>query len=141
MPWELIDHQADVGLQATGETLETALADGVRGMLTLMVDPESVKLEQVWEVRASGSDPATLFVALLNSVLAARDIHNALFHDIAIDSLDQIGPEWHASCRIFGEPVDLNRHEVDTDVKAATYGGLIGEQTDSGWRLRCLLDL
>lgn len=141
MPCELIDHQADVGLQATGETLETALADGVRGMLRLMVDPESVKPDQTWEVRVSGSDPATLFVALLNSVLAARNIHTAFFHDIAIDSLDLIGPEWHASCRVFGEPVDMKRHEVDTDVKAATYGGLIGEQTENGWRLRCLLDL
>ncbi len=141
MPWELLDHQADIGLQATGETLEQALADGVRGMLSLMVDPDTVTHQVTWEVRASGNDPGSLFVDLLNSVLATKDIHNAFFHDIVIDAVEQIGDDWRVSCRLFGEPINLKRHEVDSDVKAATYGGLRVEHDERGWLLRCLLDL
>jgi SHS2 domain-containing protein len=78
---------------------------------------------------------------LLNAVLAAKDIHNAFFRDIEIDSLRERENGWHASCRLFGEPIDLNRHIVDSDVKAATYGGLRVQQNERGWLLRCLLDL
>jgi SHS2 domain-containing protein len=141
MPWKLIDHQADVGLQATGETLERALADGVRGMLALMVDPSTVDPLQSWQVTARGSDAGSLYVDLLNNVLATKDIENAFFHDVEIASLQQDAESWHVTCRISGEPIDLAKHEVDSDVKAATYGGLIGEQRDGEWILRCVLDL
>lgn len=141
MPWELLDHQADVGLQATGETLEIALADGVRGMLALMVEPSSVRATETCEIEASGSDPGSLFVDLLNAVLAAKDIENAFFHDIEITSLHEQFGGLHITCRLTGEPVDLQRHVVESDVKAATYGGLRVQHDDNGWLLRCVLDL
>jgi SHS2 domain-containing protein len=141
MPWELLDHQADVGLQATGPTLAIALADGVRGMLGLMVDPTTVQPRHTFAVDASGSDPGSLYVDLLNAVLAAKDIHNVFFHDIEIDTLEEHDDGWHVSCRLYGEPIDLERHAVDSDVKAATYGGLRVQQDDQGWLLRCVLDL
>lgn len=141
MPWELLDHQADVGLQATGASLGVALADGVRGMLSLMVDPFTVDPCDQWTVIAEGSDVGSLFVDLLNSVLATKDIENAFFHDVEIESLEQNNGTWHVRCRLYGEPIDLTKHEVDSDVKAATYGGLRAEQTGQGWLLRCLLDL
>ena len=141
MPWELLDHQADVGLQATGASLELALADGVRGMLSLMVDPSMVEPRQQWTITAQGSDAGSLFVDLLNSVLATKDIENVFFHDVEIELLAQKNEAWHVRCRLDGEPIDLTRHEVDSDVKAATYGGLRAVQTEEGWLLRCLLDL
>jgi SHS2 domain-containing protein len=141
MPWELLDHQADVGLQATGESLEIALADGVRGMLGLMVNPSTVQSTDTYEIEASGSDAGSLYVDLLNAVLAAKDIHNAFFHDIEITSLDDTDGNVLVQCRLSGEAIDLTRHEVDSDVKAATYGGLLVRHDEDGWLLRCLLDL
>jgi SHS2 domain-containing protein len=141
MPWELLDHQADVGLQATGKTLEEALADGVRGLLALMVDPQTVEPQDSIEIEASGTDPGSLYVDLLNAVLAAKDIHAMFFHDVAFGSLARERNEWHLICRLSGEKIDLTRHEVDSDVKAATYGGLRARQDEHGWLLRCVLDL
>lgn len=141
MPYELIDHMADIGLQATGPTLRDALADGVRGMLSLLVDRETVQAVDEVEIAASGSDPASLFVDLLNAVLAATDINNAFFHDITIDTLDEREHQWTLIARLQGEPIDLTRHAVDNDVKAATYGGLLARQDEQGWLLRCVLDL
>jgi SHS2 domain-containing protein len=141
MTWELLEHQADVGLQSTGPTLEITLVEGVRGMLSLMVDPATVKPSDTLTVEASGSDPGALYVDLLNAVLAAKDIHNVFFHDIEIDTLQEHDDGWHVSCRLFGEPIDLERHAVDSDVKAATYGGLRVQHDERGWLLRCVLDL
>lgn len=141
MPYELLDHQADVGLQATGPTLAEALADGVRGMLSLMVDRETVQPRDVVEISASGSDPGSLYVDLLNAVLAAKDINGHFFDDITIRRLEEQDDEWELNGWLSGEPVDLSRHAVDSDVKAATYGGLLVRHDDDGWLLRCVLDL
>jgi SHS2 domain-containing protein len=141
MPYELIDHQADVGLQATGETLEEALIDGVRGMLSLMVDRDTVEPTGSSRIDASGDDPGALYVDLLNAVLGAKDIHGMFFHDIELQEIDEQDGTWRLAATLSGEPIDLSRHEVDSDVKAATYGGLLVQHDENGWLLRCVLDL
>ncbi|MCS7256577.1 MAG: archease [Thermomicrobium sp.] len=141
MPYEYLDHEADIGLEATGTDLAEALRDGVRGLLALLVDPETVEPREVVPVEASGEDPGSLFVALLNAVLAAVDVHRMFFRDFELTRLEQVDNQWVAEGRLYGEPIDLGRHAVEIEVKAATYGGLLAERTESGWRLRCVLDL
>ncbi len=141
MPFEYLDHEADIGLEATGATLEETLRDGVRGLLALLVDPETVEPKEAVTIEASGEDPASLFVALLNAVLATVDLQRMFFRDFEVTRLERVDGHWVVEGRLYGEPIDLSRHAVEIEVKAATYGGLLGEQTDKGWRLRCVLDL
>lgn len=141
MPYEYLDHEADIGLEVRGASLEEALRDGVLGLLALLVDPETVEPREVVPVEASGEDPGSLFVALLNAVLAAVDVHRMFFRDFELTRLEQVDNQWVAEGRLYGEPIDLGRHAVEIEVKAATYGGLLAERTESGWRLRCVLDL
>jgi len=141
MPYEYLDHEADIGLEATGASLEEALRDGVRGLLALLVDPETVEPRQAVPVQATASDPGSLFVALLNAVLAAVDLHGMFFRDFELTHLEQVDDHWAVEGTLWGEPIDLNRHAVEIEVKAATYGGLLAEENEAGWRLRCVLDL
>jgi SHS2 domain-containing protein len=141
MPYEFIEHQADIGIQASGRSLSDALCDGVRGMLELMVPRTDVKPAQTIQISASGVDQGALFVDLLNAVLAAKDIHGLFFHDIQNLRLQESDTNLTATADLIGEPFDLERHAVDADVKAATYGGLRVVHDEHGWRLRCILDL
>ncbi|MBO9351302.1 MAG: archease [Thermomicrobium sp.] len=141
MPYEYLDHEADIGLEATGASLEEALRDGVRGLLALLVDPETVEPRQAVPVQVTASDPGSLFVALLNAVLAAVDLHGMFFRDFELTHLEQVDDHWVVEGTLWGELIDLNRHAVEIEVKAATYGGLLAEQNEAGWRLRCVLDL
>jgi SHS2 domain-containing protein len=141
MPYEYLDHEADIGLEATGASLEEALRDGVRGLLALLVDPETVEPRQAVPVQATASDPGSLFVALLNAVLAAVDLHGMFFRDFELTHLEQVDDHWVVEGTLWGEPIDLNRHAVEIEVKAATYGGLLAEENEAGWHLRCVLDL
>lgn len=141
MPYEYLDHEADIGLEATGASLEEALRDGVRGLLALLVDPETVEPRQAVPVQATASDPSSLFVALLNAVLAAVDLHGMFFRDFELTHLERVDDYWVVEGTLWGELIDLKRHAVEIEVKAATYGGLLAEQNEAGWRLRCVLDL
>lgn len=141
MPFEYLEHQADIGLEATGATLEEALRDGVTGLLRLLLDTETVEPREEITVQASGEDPGALFVSLLNAVLAAIDLHGMFFREFKITRSGVSDTHWFAEGVLVGEPIDLSRHAVEIEVKAATYGGFLAEQTDQGWRFRCILDL
>lgn len=141
MPYEYLEHQADIGLEATGATLEEALRDGVTGLLNLLVDVETVEPREEVAVQASAEDAGALFVSLLNAVLATIDLRGMFFREFRITRAEQVNGRWIAEGVLAGEPIDLSRHAVEIEVKAATYGGFLAEQTDRGWRFRCILDI
>lgn len=141
MPFIFLDHEADVGIEATGRDAPEALESGVQGMLELMVDPGSVRPTTATPVEAEGTDLGSLFVALLNAVLAQRDITGQFFQKFELDRLAKENGTLHASGTLWGEPVDLDRHDVATEVKAATYSGLRVVDEPDRVLLRCLLDI
>jgi SHS2 domain-containing protein len=141
MTYTFLEHEADIGIEATGSTIEEALEVGVQGMLDLMVDTEAVEPTDATPVTAEGSDPGGLFVALLNAVLAERDIAGHFFRSFRIDRLEQSDDHWRVEGVLWGEPVDLKRHSVGNEVKAATYSGLRFTDEPDSKTLRCILDI
>ena len=92
-------------------------------------------------VTATGPDLGALFVALLNAVLARQDIDRQFFRSFTLDSLEQTDTAWLASGTLVGEPIDLVRHSLGNEVKAATYSGLRVVECPSQTILRCVLDI
>jgi SHS2 domain-containing protein len=141
MPYEYLEHVADVGLQATGATLSEAYADAARGLLDLMVDTATVEARKVVELHVAASDPAGLLVAFLNAILAEQDLQRLFFNSVSVERVERTSDGWHISARLAGEPIDLQRHVVLTEVKAATYSGLDARLESNHVRLRCVLDI
>lgn len=141
MPFSYLDHEADVGLEATGSSVAEALESGVRGMLELMVDTKTVRPIRRTEVTAEGSDLGGLFVALLNAVLARRDISGQFFCKFDLETLEADSKRLKVAGTLWGEPVDTERHDIATEVKAATYSGLRVIDEPGHVTLRCLLDI
>ncbi|MDI3340111.1 MAG: archease [Sphaerobacter sp.] len=141
MPYRYLEHEADIGLEASGASAAEALQAGVQGLLDLMARTATVRPAVETPVEAEGDDLGALYVALLNAVIAERDIAGHLFHDFRLDALERTGDGWRARGTLTGEPIDPARHEIGTEVKAATYAGLRVEERPDGVTLRCVLDL
>jgi SHS2 domain-containing protein len=141
MPYVYLEHQADIGLEGSGGTIEEAFESGIQGLLDLMVETETVQPVESTEVSAEGSDPATLFVAMLNAVIAERDIAGQFFQRFELRRIEQTGEGWIAEGMLYGELVDLSRHSVGNEVKAATYSGLRFIDQPEVKSLRCVLDI
>lgn len=141
MPYRYLDHEADLGLEAWGATPQEALEAGAQGLLDLLVNTATVRPAEETPVEAEGGDPGALFVALLNAILAQRDITGHFFHRFRLESLTQAGDTWRVTGTLSGEPVDPDRHEIETEVKAATYAGLRVIEEPGKVSLRCILDL
>jgi SHS2 domain-containing protein len=141
MPYVYLDHEADIGLEGSGSTIEEAFESGVQGLLDLMVDTDTVAPADRTNVQAEGTDPASLFISMLNAVLAERDITGQFFKRFELEKLECVNGLWFAEGTLTGEPVDFARHDVGNEVKAATYSGLRFLDKSGYKSFRCVLDI
>lgn len=141
MPYQYLDHTADLGIRAIGDTLEHAFEQGAQAMLAAIADVQDLAPKLGCPVACSATDIPALFCEWLNELLYLAEIHRALWASAHVTHLEQAGSEWTLRGMVYGEPLDLARHTLHTEVKAATYAGLAYRQNQGQHILECVLDL
>jgi len=135
--FRLLDHTADVRVQATGDDFVEALSWVATAMFSVIADLDAVETRQTIEVAVKSDDRETLVVDWLNELLYRFEAEGFLpkvFHV----SVNEGGTEINARCG--GESADPDRHRIRPGVKAATYHDL--EVVHNGeWRIQVVLDL
>jgi len=141
MPYEYLDHQADLGIRGIGATPQEALSQGAQAMLAAMANIETISCSIQLAQRCTAPDIAALFVEWLNELLYQREIHDLLLTYARVKSLQKHGQEWELEGIACGEPLDPSRHEIYTEVKAATYAGLDYRKENEQYIVQCVVDL
>ena len=136
MAFELLEHEADVGVLGIGKTLEEAFQEGAKAMFSVMVNLDDLSPDKMVQVECDAVDDESLFVEWLNALLAQKDIEELFFvkFEVKIEDHKLVGKAWGCS-------FDLDKQEVLNDVKAATYHGLRLEKKDKDYYIRCVLDI
>lgn len=123
VPYTFLDHTADVGVEATGDTLEAAFAAGVLGMFAVICDPDVVERAEIKAVRAEGETPERLLFNLLDECIFLHSTENWLAGRVTVKLVEgdeEAGRPWKATATLEGEPLDKARHTELTEVKAPT---------------------
>lgn len=141
MAYEYLDHEADVGIRASGATFEEALTEGTRAMFGVMTDVNRVGRSEEVAIHCQAGDHAALFVECLNELLFQSDVHHLLFADFQVTRLTHADTGYELEGVARGEPLDASRHDLWTEVKAATYSGLRYEVVNGRHVLQCVLDV
>ena len=115
--FQLIEHTADVGLVAYGETLTEAFANAAYGLFSIIAELKTVKEVESRQLELSEEDPEALLFEWLNSLIYLFDVEMILFKRFEITDFDR--RRLRATCH--GEKYDPSRHQLKTGVKAATY--------------------
>lgn len=115
--FRLIEHTADTGLVAFGNTLPEAFANAAFGMFSIIADLEKVKETESRSVEVSGNDIQSLLFEWLNRLIYLFDVEMLLLKRFDITKFDE--KTLQAAC--YGEKFDPSRHEIKTGVKSATY--------------------
>lgn len=145
MGFRLIDHTADLGIEATGASLEEVLADAARGMTAVLsghLDPHALgrpDTEVAFTVEAP--DRVALMVAFLSELLWTFESQDLLWVGGGVRL--GTGREGIARLEARGNAVrhDPARHGRGVEVKAVTYHEAALEAAGGRWRLRVLLDI
>lgn len=135
--FEILEHTADVGVIATGDTFAEALGYVAEGMFSLIADLESVQPKESLKLSVQSIDTDALVVDWLNELLYRFDGEGFLPREFEVT----LGKgERSLVARCMGERVDPERHTLKADVKAATYHSL--EVSHNGeWRIQVVLDV
>lgn len=134
--FSVIDHTADIGLVAYGENVEDIFINAAYGMFSLIGDLEKVTETMSREVFSEALNQEELLVTWLNELLYLSDAENLIFSRFEIVDLGQD----HLKAIAYGEKVDPLRHNLKTQVKAATYHLLKLEAVD-GFKAQIILDV
>lgn len=133
---EVIEHTADVGIVARGDTIEDAFAAAAEGMMAFIIRREDVHLVETRRRTVEADDREGLLVAWLSDLLLLLNADAFVPGDVTV--LECGDTRLVADVR--GEAVDPARHRFRLDVKAATYHQLeIGRE--NGWTARVIFDV
>lgn len=137
--FETIDHTADVGFRAYGQTLKEVFENAARGMFSLIVDPEKVSSRREFAVDVEAEDRETLLVEWLNELIYLFEVEHVVLNKFEICDWDE---EHHLRAKTWGEPIDEKKHEIETVIKACSYHMLKVEPVDpKGWMAQVVCDV
>jgi SHS2 domain-containing protein len=115
--FELIEHTADMGLRAFGQSLPEAFANAAYGMFSIIADLSEVKETETRHVEIDETDVESLLFEWLNRLLYYFDVEGLIFR--RFDITDFSDKHLVADCR--GEKYNSSRHHLKLGVKSATY--------------------
>ncbi len=135
--FEHIDHTADAGIRATAPDLSQLFENAATGLFDLILNLKTVDTELTRNIRVTATDREALLVAWLSELNYQFLTSRTVFADFQVQ---EIG-ETSLVAAIRGEPLDLTKHEIYTEVKAVTYHGLYIKETTEGFEAQIIFDL
>ena len=136
-PYRILDHTADVGLEAKGATLAEAFANVATGMYSIMVHLDRVSERVQRPVEVEAEDAEGLLTAWLLELLFITEVEGLVFRRFDVQ---EASPR-HLTAVAHGEPLDPERHPKGAVVKAVTRHGLEVGPIEGGYRVRVILDI
>jgi len=135
--WEHISHPSDIGIRGVAPTKAEAFAQAAMALTAVIADLEKVEPKEVVDIVCEEDDDEMLFMVWLSSLLYEMDARNMLFSRFEIELV-----EGGLKAKVWGEPVDVAKHEPVVEVKAATYAGLeVGRDNEGNWVAQCIVDV
>ena len=135
--YSILDHPADLGIEATGPTAPAAFENAATALMSIILDLSGVVCRETREIEINASDHGQLLVNWLTEILYLYDGQHFVAKEFTVRELT--GACLKAS--VAGEPFSPGRHRTKLDVKAVTYHQLLIEQNTGGVLVRVFLDI
>jgi tRNA nucleotidyltransferase (CCA-adding enzyme) len=135
--WEHFQHQADIGVRGQGSTLSEAFEQAALALTAVVIDPATVAQLEMIRIECSAPDTELLLADWLNALICEMATRKMLFSRFEVSLAGNA-----LAAFAWGEPIDLNRHQIAVEVKGATYTELKVEKMTSGsWIAQCVVDV
>ncbi|AMV37264.1 hypothetical protein VT85_07515 [Planctomyces sp. SH-PL62] len=136
---EVFDHTADLGLRITAPDLDDLFRSAAEGLFDVVTaDRSTIQAREEEAVELTSDSSERLLVDWLNELIFRVETRHSLYARFDV----HVAPDGRSlTAVITGEPIDPDRHELDHEVKAATYHGLVLERKDAGWFAEVIVDI
>lgn len=137
----LREHTADIGVEASGDTLGecfAAVADGLTAaMCEEWPDADAPDGGDPHSLSVTSENPEAALYDYLDELIYERDVRSVLPVDNAA-TVTESGGEWQVDADYRGVPLSA---VTAREIKAVTYSEMRLEETDSGWDAYVVFDV
>ncbi|RKX56757.1 MAG: archease [Thermodesulfobacteriota bacterium] len=141
--FETFEHGADIGIRGYGKTLEEAFSNGIKALISLIVEkiPESgLKREKSIEIEIDAEFLDELFVTFINKLISYIALENILFWDFE-GKIEKKDKEFILKGHVWGEEYDLEKFGYGVEVKGATFTMSEVKKQNDLWIVQCVVDV
>jgi tRNA nucleotidyltransferase (CCA-adding enzyme) len=135
--WEHFAHDADIGLRGVGASKADAFEQAAVALTAVITDPQALNLREKLQISCEAPDDELLLVDWLNALVYETATRKLLFgrFDVRL-----IGHRLEA--QVWGEKIDVARHQPAVEVKGATLTCLrVGQEPGGAWVAQCVVDV
>jgi len=135
--WEHFSHAADIGVRGIGPTKEEAFEEAAVALTAVLTDVSALEPKSFVKVVCEAPNDELLFVDWLNAIIYEMATRRMLFckFQVRMDRGRLEGTIW-------GQPVDVAKHQPAVEVKGATYTALeVKQSADGRWTAQCVVDV
>jgi SHS2 domain-containing protein len=133
----ILDHPADMGIEARGASMKEAFEQAARGLLSIILDYSKVELNKTEYIHVHAADPQQLLVRWLNEILYCFDGQHFIPKECTINQMSDTS----LSAEVRGEYFRPSVHRTKLDVKAITYHQLLLKEEKGEYFVRVYLDI
>lgn len=137
MPYELIDHTADIGIRVTEPSIPALFETAGRAMFDQIADTDGLSGARVREIKVSGMDREDLLINWLRDLLCFWTIDGLLVKNVKIHEMDDIRLE----AEVLYDDYNPKQHEILKDIKAVTYHNVAILETGTEWETAIIFDV
>lgn len=134
--WEHFEHKADIGIRGFGNTLAEAFEQVAVAMTAVITDVSQVQATTAISISCSDEDNDTLLYDWLNALIYEMATRKMLFSKFEVTI--EYGK---LKATVYGEAIDIERHQPSVEIKGATYTELAVYQQEQHWAVQCVIDV
>ena len=115
--YQYIDHTADLGIKVFGDTLAELFENAAFGLFDNITNLEKVSPNSEFSIEVQATDREALLVNWLSELNYLFLTRKELFKSFHVTEMN----DEYLTATVEGEKLDIDRHEIYTEVKAVTY--------------------
>ena len=135
--YKLIDHTADIGIEATEASEAELFATAAMATFDLLTDRQQVLIRDTKRLALEGMDRVDLLINFLREILYLYNGEGFLVKDVRVAEISETSIVAEAS----GENYDPGRHAIKTELKAVTYHQAYVRQDNGIWKAQVIFDV
>ena len=135
--YSILEHPADLGIEARGKTLSEAFEEAAVGLTSIIVDLDSVGAINDRTLAVDAEDAESLLVRWLSELLYLYDGEGFLTREVDIQRFSRT----RLRANLRGDTYVEGKHRTRLDVKGVTYHQLQIQKVPGGWYVRVYLDI
>ena len=134
--WQHFEHKADIGVRGFGNEPAEAFEQAALAMSAIITDLSLIEPSEEINITCEEADQELLLADWLNALVFEMATRKMLFSrfEVRID-------DGRLKARVWGEPINVKRHQPAVEIKGATYTDLAVHESQGQWLAQCVVDV